>query len=162
MTIKTIDNFIEDKKQFKKIKTILFGSEIPWYYTGAVGTAKDKSGFFFIHHLFYDDKYRSPFSNDILLPIIYRLSFKKLIRARVNCYPKTSKIIYNEMHTDDTSPHKVALFSLNTNNGFTYFEDKTKIKSKENQIILFNDKIKHCSVMQRDTNLRINININYL
>ena len=66
------------------------------------------------------------------------------------------------MHMDDDFFHKVALFSVNTNNGFTYFADETKIESKENQMILFPGNIKHCSVMQRDTNLRINININYL
>ena len=62
-----------------------------------------------------------------------------------------------------TFPHKVALFSLNTNNGFTYFKDKSRIYSKANQIIfILMEKTKHGSVMQTDTNLRINININYI
>ena len=116
----------------------------------------------FLHHLYEDGKFKTPFTETILLPLLYRLPIKKLLRARINCYPKSYKIVYNQMHTDDDFFHKVALFSVNTNNGFTYFEDETKIESKENQMILFPGNIKHCSVMQRDTNLRINININYL
>ena len=86
MKIKTIDNFL-DKDQFKKIEQILFGSNVPWYYTDSVASPKDKSGYFFIHHLYFDDAYQSKFANDVLLPIIYKLSFKKLLRARINCYP---------------------------------------------------------------------------
>tara|TARA_R100000149_G_C5741342_1_gene55262 strand:+ start:28 stop:516 length:489 start_codon:yes stop_codon:yes gene_type:complete len=162
MTIETIDNFIEDKEIFKSIKDRLFGSEMPWYYTPYVGSPTDSSGYYFLHHLYEDGKFKTPFTETILLPLLYRLPIKKLLRARINCYPKSYKIVYNQMHTDDDFFHKVALFSVNTNNGFTYFEDETKIESKENQMILFPGNIKHCSVMQRDTNLRINININYL
>ena len=162
MKIETKDNFIEDKELFKSIKDTLFGSEIPGSNSSFVGDLTDHSGYFFIHHLHFENKFRSPFADTLLLPLLYRLPIKKLLRARVNCYPKSCKIIYNKLHTDDDFLHKVALFSVNTNNGFTYFENKTKIKSKENQMILFPGHIKHCSVMQRDTNLRINININYL
>ncbi len=161
MKIKTIDNFL-DKEQFRKIEQTLFSSNVPWFYTDTVASPDDKSGYFFIHHLYFDDAYQSKFANEVLLPIIYKLSFKRLLRARINCYPKVSKIIYNELHNDLDFPHKVALFSLNTNNGFTYFEDKSKINSKANQIILFDGKTKHGSAMQTDTNLRINININYI
>ena len=159
--MKIIENFIEDKELFNSIKEILFGTDIPWYYCPTTGTSTDVSGFFFMHHLYYNNQFMSPYANSILLPILYRLSFKKLIRARINCYPKTLKIIYNEMHTDFDNEHKVALFSINTNDGFTFFENKKKIESVENRMLLFNGNLKHCSVAQRDTNLRINININY-
>ena len=56
--------------------------------------------------------------------------------------------------------HMVALFSINNNNGYTLFENGDKILSKENQLILFNGDLKHCSVAQTDENVRINININ--
>ena len=162
MTIKTIDNFIEDKEIFKSIQDRLFGSRMPWFYTPYVGSPTDNSGYYFLHHLYEDEKFKTPVADIVLLPLLYRLPIKKLIRARINCYPRSCKIVYNQLHTDYDYDHKVALFSVNTNNGFTYFENKTKIKSKENQMILFPGNIKHCSVMQRDTNLRINININYL
>lgn len=65
------------------------------------------------------------------------------------------------MHRDFDEPHTVALYSLNNNNGFTYFEDtKEKIPSVENQLFLFDGLRRHCSVSQTDTKIRANININ--
>jgi hypothetical protein len=66
------------------------------------------------------------------------------------------------MHTDSPDYHKVALFSINTNNGYTLFENGDKFESKENTLLLFDGHLKHCSVAQIDSNLRINININYI
>jgi hypothetical protein len=65
------------------------------------------------------------------------------------------------MHRDFDEPHTVALYSLNNNNGFTYFEDtKEKIPSVENQLFLFDGLRRHCSVSQTNTKIRANININ--
>ena len=67
------------------------------------------------------------------------------------------------MHRDYAYPHQVALFSLNTCNGYTYFEDtKEKVPSIANQLVIFDGNRNHCSVAQTDENLRINININIL
>ena len=64
------------------------------------------------------------------------------------------------MHTDLPEKHQVALYSVNTNNGYTLFENGDKAPSVENQLVLFDGSLKHCSVAQTDENLRINININ--
>ena len=58
MKIETKDNFIEDKELFKSIKDTLFGSEIPWYHSSFVGDLTDHSGYFFIHHLHFENKFR--------------------------------------------------------------------------------------------------------
>ena len=65
------------------------------------------------------------------------------------------------MHVDDVIPHMVGLYSVNNNNGYTLFEDGTKVKSVENQMVIFDGSRKHCSVAQTDTNVRVNININF-
>ena len=64
-------------------------------------------------------------------------------------------------HVDRYDSHMVGLYSVNTNNGYTLFEDGTKVESVENQMVIFDGKRKHCSVAQTDTKLRINININF-
>ena len=64
------------------------------------------------------------------------------------------------MHTDTPQKHMVALFSINTNNGYTLFENGDKVASVENQLVLFDGSLKHCSVAQTDENIRVNININ--
>ena len=64
------------------------------------------------------------------------------------------------MHVDQPTKHTVALFSVNTNNGYTLFENGEKVVSVENQLVMFDGSIRHCSVAQTDENLRVNININ--
>ena len=64
------------------------------------------------------------------------------------------------MHVDFPQKHRVALFSVNTNNGYTLFDNGEKIQSIENQLVIFDGALKHCSVAQTDTNVRVNINLN--
>jgi len=56
-----------------------------------------------------------------------------------------------------------ALYSVNDNNGYTLFTDTgEKAYSKRNRIIFFNGDVFHQSAVQTDTNLRLNINFNYI
>ena len=58
---------------------------------------------------------------------------------------------------------KVALYSVNDNNGYTLLtETKEKIYSKRNRIAFFDEDVIHQSAVQTDTNVRLNININYI
>ena len=110
--------------------------------------------------LYYDNQQKSSYFNKILMPILGNLNFNYLHRAKVNCYTKKHKHIKTVMHTEMVEIHTVALFSVNTNNGYTLFENGEKVVSVENQLVLFDGSIKHCSVAQTDENLRVNININ--
>ena len=146
---------------FKQMQELVFSNDFPLFYVPTVGSKTDRSDFMFQHMLFYDNKQNSEHYNHLVSPILGKLDFNFLIRAKLNCYTKKEKFIYTDLHTDFGDPHYVALFSLNTCNGFTYFEDtKEKVPSVENQVCIFDGKRSHCSVAQTDTDLRINININ--
>ena len=113
--------------------------------------------------MYQEKQQSSPHFDDLLMPIIGNLKYNFLIRAKLNCYTINSKHIHTEMHRDYSFDHQVALFSFNTCNGYTYFEDtEEKIKSVANQLIIFDGKRNHCSVSQTDSNLRINKNNNIL
>ena len=159
MDIKLIDNFLE-KNLFSQIKNILTNDNFSWYYKSVVGHSEDRSDFFFCHLLFENEQQTSPYFSNILMPILGKLNFNYLIRAKINLYTKKEKEIKTAFHTDFSKKHKVALYSVNTNNGYTLFKNKEKVYSKENQLILFNGELEHCSVAQTDENIRINININ--
>ena len=47
------------------------------------------------------------------------------MRAKVNCYPKRNENNKGNFHIDSTEPHMVGLYSVNSNNGHTLFEDGT-------------------------------------
>jgi hypothetical protein len=159
--MKILQNFLE-KDVFNNIKNILLSNNFPWYYSQITGNKNDYSDSFFYHFLFEDDQQKSPYFNKILMPIISKLNFNYLLRSKINFYTKKNKFIKTAFHLDYQEPHTVALFSINTNNGFTLFKKGNKIPSIENQLLIFDGQLEHCSVSQTDEKFRINININII
>tara|TARA_R100000482_G_scaffold99124_1_gene42863 strand:- start:107 stop:595 length:489 start_codon:yes stop_codon:yes gene_type:complete len=151
-------NFLE-QKTLQNIKKEI--KEIHWFFNNVTGNENDKSNFYFSHTLFQNNKVSSDrYFNTILMPILGKLNFKYLHRAKLNLYTKQNKQIKTSYHTDWNKEHTVALFSLNTNNGYTEFENGKKIKSEENNLVIFPGYLKHRSINQTDENTRINLNIN--
>ena len=153
-------SFLEEN-YFKEMQTHLFSNDFPWYFHNSVAYEGEKD-FVFAHILYYD-KPNSDYYKLIVLPILDKLKVKedKLIRAKVNGYTRNDTPIKHELHIDFKKQHEVCLLGMNTNNGYTEFEDGKKFQSIENSAIIFNGKIKHRSVTQTDERLRVNININY-
>ena len=167
--MKIIKNFLP-KKQFKNIQSILMGSEFPYYYQNNYLDEKHKGNaledYFFVHII--NDQIDSdiiadnPTLENILDPIMLKLKSDYLTRAKINFYPNQHKHIYSNWHTDqDNENTKVAIYCVNTCNGYTELKTGEKAPSVENSIILFNANELHRSVTQTDTKRRINININY-
>ena len=65
------------------------------------------------------------------------------------------------MHRDYETKHKGVLYSLNTCDGYTIFEDGTKVKSVANRALLFDPSIPHCSTTCTNAWYRSNIILNY-
>ena len=71
--------------------------------------------------------------------------------------------IRSGFHVDFHYEHsRTAIFYVNTNDGYTEFEDGTKIESKENRIVIFPTLIKHSGVTCTDQQNRVVINFNYI
>lgn len=157
--MKIIENFIDNKNIVNDIQSTLLSNTFPYFYNDHTSKPNDKSDFLFGHMLFYDEDVQSSYYNKILSPILGRLNYDYLLRAKINCYTKKDTHIETGMHVDMEDNHFVALYSVNTNNGYTLFEDGTKVQSVANQLVIFDGQLKHCSVSQTDKNLRININI---
>jgi len=157
-----INNFIKDSKVSSAIKNLLLSYTFPYYYSDSTANPEDKNDYFFSHILYDKNQQNSTYFNQITMPILGRLNFNYLQRVKVNCYTKKPTQIITGMHTDLPEKHQVALYSVNTNNGYTLFENGDKVASVENQLVLFDGSLKHCSVAQTDENVRININIDLL
>ena len=106
MDLKIIDNFLE-KSIFNNIKDILLSNKFDWYYQNFVGNDKDSSDFFFCHYLFKEDRQSSPYFSSILIPIIGKLNFSYLYRAKINLYTKKNEIIKTAFHNDMENKHFV-------------------------------------------------------
>ena len=171
--IKIEDNFIEQEK-FDELQDLIFGPRFSWKY-GTIIDYEDLGTFQFTH-LFY--AMNSPISNVIeqLNPILQEIKAVSIWQIKANLLTKTPNIIKNTFHVDmgdktveginEMSEEKMkqwatSIFYMNTNNGYTEFEDGTKVESVANRIVTFPANIKHRGTSCTDEKTRVVINFNY-
>lgn len=159
--MEVINNFLPENI-FKDIQSIMMGPNMSWYYQEKSTKESNTEEDFIFTHIFYGENSQpSELFQRIIHPILGRINFNYLIRARGRLMTKRDKLIPQPFHQDLPTKHIVALFSINTNNGHTLFEDGTKQYSKENTLLLFDGELKHATVPQTDKSVRININFNF-
>jgi hypothetical protein len=156
---KVIKNFLPNE-DFQKLKNLLFGENISWYYLKHMVHSDDG---FFAHNFFNHSSPRSDYFNDFIIPILIKLNFAAVIKVRANFTFKKKKKYFSQFHTDCSFINKTAILYMNTCNGYTILDEKLKIKIKceENKMLIFNSQIKHCLASQTDEEKRIVINFNY-
>ena len=72
------------------------------------------------------------------------------------------KIIRHGFHVDFSYVgSKTAIYYVNSNNGYTEFEDGTKIESIKNRIVIFPSNLKHTGTTCTDRKIRTIVNFNY-
>ena len=164
--MKIEDNFLKQEKFDKLQKLMGEPSLFPWFYNEIIVFEDDVDKFQFIH-VFYD-KYMplSSCSNELdsIINIIQPLT---IYRIKANLLTRTSNIIENQFHVDiGISEEKLkqlttAIFYVNTNNGYTKFEDGTKVESVANRMVTFPSNLKHRGTSCTDEKTRVVINFNY-
>ena len=151
-----IKNFLP-KNVFKKVHDKLFSETFSWYLAHDVvsydakwsATCEDIYNWQLIHNF-----YESPatFSQEINI-------------MNSNLTPRADKIVEHGFHRDIEPPISnatTAILYLNTNNGYTVFEDGTKIDSVANTFVSFPSDTKHTGSTCTDTKFRGLINFNYI
>ena len=162
--IRIIDDFLFST-DFNDIQNKLVNDpSFPWNFsisTEHYGEWNEMSPFQFVHLLYRNC---TPVSDHFkfLNPILAILNPRALIRAKINLTTRSENIIESTFHTDQPFDHKVAIFYLNTNDGYTLFEDGTKIESVANRIVLFDGNTKHLGTNCTDKQRRVVLNIDYL
>ena len=159
-----IDNFLE-KENFDLLKKIIISEGFPIYYNSHV-VSKDEItnlGELNFTHILYDSYagIQSQYFDMIYQLLIQYLKPERIIRSKVNCYPRTWRPITHDFHVDYKFPHKGAILSLNTCNGSTKIKRQGKIKSIENRLLKFDPNTPHASVSCSDQRCRWNIIVNY-
>ena len=156
------DNFIEPDG-FQQLQMLMLGEDLPWYYMDKIDYPDDKDKFQFTH-LFYDPE-KGGDGKNIFSFIFSELKAKKLYSIKANLIPRTSKIQIGRYHTDIPlkleTPHTTGILYMNTNNGYTEFEDGTKVESVANRFICFPTIMKHRGTSCTDKKTRVLINFNY-
>ena len=150
--MEVIDNFL-DEKVFLDFKNKIFSEEFPWYWCDNTIDKKDNptcnelDNYQLIHNFYY---YNMPVSNnmELLNPVLDRLSIMpwNCIKVKLNATTRTQKIVEHGFHIDISDGFdrcNTAVLYLNTNNGYTLFEDGTKVESVANRLVTFNNFTKH-------------------
>jgi len=166
--MKIFDDFLP-RREFNSLQEFIMGGEIDWYLQPWIADTNDNpspSSINFTHLFYGNDQPVDVQGLNMLVPLIDRLNSISLIRLKANAYPNTSDIVEHPYHTDSDYKHQTCLFYINSNDGYTKFDDTIdfpikKIKSKENRLVFFDSSLPHASTSCTDTRIRYNININY-
>ncbi len=178
--IRVIDNFLPQdcfdsmwefisSKDFIWNKGLIISSkETPFF-----DVCDEKYNFQFYHEFYGYNEALSDVFKPIVVPFIEVICgvgkvnhnmdpVRSLIRAKINFNPCADKIIEHSLHTDVSHlGSTTAVFYFNTNNGYTMFEDGTKIESVANRFIMFPCHLKHTGTTCTDQQGRYVMNINY-
>jgi hypothetical protein len=158
---KIIDDFLSDD-EFFRLQKLFLSPSVPWYYNKSVLVvgAKEKH-FQFTHTIYNNWKPDSALFND-LMPILEVIAPKSLIRIKANLGTRTVENEETGFHCDTTYPCTTAILYLNTTNGYTVFEDGTKIEGIANRFVEFDSQLKHSGATQTDSQVRVVLNFNYI
>jgi len=164
--VKIIDNFLDDS-EFDHLYEYMMGPRFLWYYNDQVTIPcfnQSQLNYQFTHCFFRENEgiTGDPFNH--IIPCLNKLDIKFLLRSKCNLNPKTEvNQQIGDFHSDyDVEFSKTAILYVNTNNGFTLFENGTKVESVANRLVIFNTIEKHVGYSCTDQNVRVVINFNYI
>ena len=144
----------------------MMGNEFPWFYNDVITYGPDGNpdpGFQFVHSFFkIDEAYYNVDTFNLLNPLLGHLNVKNLYKLKANQNPANGGKQLGRHHVDINIPNATtSILYINTNDGYTKFEDGTIVESIENRLVTFDTQTKHvgfgCSSYKR----KVLININY-
>ena len=161
--IEVVDNYLS-VEDLKKVQDIIFSLDFPFYWNGRVikNGGEEPKMFYFTHLLFDTPQGNNSEYFNALYDIFYpKMNIKALNRMKINLYTSNIEQFEHGYHFDRKYPHKGAIFSLNSCDGYTKFETGEQIESVENRMMFFDPSIPHTSANTTNVKRRININFNY-
>ena len=164
MHYQIIDNFLDDAT-FLHIQKEIYGPTFPWFHGNVIvlpTSGIDKMTNWQLYHVLYYAYSPQSHIFSLLEPIIKKLNPSAILRIKANLVPGADKIIEHGFHVDCTEfKGKTAVYYINSNNGFTVFEDGNKVESIANRMLIFDSTIKHTGKTCTDARNRCVINFNY-
>ena len=173
--IEIIDNFLEEES-FEIIRSIM-GENIVWTYNEILPyegndqlTADETYNHQYCHSVYHNEEIESGFYHALKESGIFRkLKVRSLCRVKFNSICREAKIIthgfHQDIHFDDTIEEgegcKTSILYINTNDGFTVFENGSKIKSIANRLVTFPVTYRHSGTTCTDCPRRIALNMVY-
>ena len=162
MKIKITDNFLS-KEEFTKLQSFIMSDMMPWYFNDFIvdrNKTEGLSNYQFTHTFYKEFQVWSP-NFSLLANLISQLKVKSLVRIKLNLSHRTDTNIKSSFHCDTAFDCITSILYINTNNGYTEFENGEKIDSVENKLVTFPSNMKHLGTTCTNQKRRIVLNINY-
>ena len=165
--MKIEDNFLE-QTAFNELQAFMMETDLSWFYNSYIVDENVEEKNFQFTHTFY--RYNTPQSSHYpkMLPIIDKLGLHSIAKIKSNLLTRTSNIVKHTFHIDMPNMSKeklkhwtTSIFYMNSNNGYTEFEDGTKVESIANRMVIFSSNLKHRGTSCTDEKTRVVINFNY-
>jgi len=157
--IEIIDDFLPEE-EFKTIQSFMMGGEFRWFYSKGRSTPDD--GLFLMVHVFFQPKVGSNSEHlDIWNLFMNKVEAKNCTRIKANLSFKTPTIEPGPYH-QDFPDMKTAVFYINTNDGYTEFENGVRVSSVANRVCIFDSNLQHRGTTHTEGgHQRIVVNFNY-
>ena len=169
------DNFLEED-YFDYLSQVLMGTwhdrAIMYQMQKTVSDSTDTEvmppwNFMGISMIYDNDEPLHPFYKELsetFLPLFREkvYDYRAIVRIKCNFYPYTETFHKHRYHKDYTFDNIGAVFSVNTCDGYTEFDDGDIVESVANRLVVFNAQDRHRSTTTTTDFGRFNINFNVL
>ena len=162
--MKIIDNFL-DEDEFNIIQQYFLNDSFTWHLNDSIANKRQGIDQYQFTHTFFDiSKPSLQNYSSFLQPLLLKLKPQYIFRIKANLRPRTTQGVLSDYHVDMSLNQQTAIFYLNTNNGYTKFQenDYDDVKSIANRLLTFYGGLQHCGCSATDSNYRIVLNINYI
>ena len=155
--VQIIDNFLSEDI-FRNIQHTMLSDDFPWYFNDGILHDNEKDRYQFTHNFVIEDVYHRHF--DLIKPCISKLDANSLLRIKANLNPRTVFHRNGGFHFDYPNV-TTSIFYINSNNGWTKFEDGCKVNCVENRMVIFDSNIKHAGFSCTNKKRKVAVNFNY-
>tara|TARA_Y100000310_G_C20562592_1_gene753796 strand:- start:32 stop:565 length:534 start_codon:yes stop_codon:yes gene_type:complete len=167
-----IDNFLDDEI-FKEIQQVILGEQFPWRFNEYILSPEldgHRRVFQFTHSLYKEYNPSSKLCS-IIDPVLEIIRPIAIYRIKANLRTRTTNIEESKPYHVDFADFgnnqeklkqwTTSVLYMNTNNGYTKFEDGSIVESVANRFLTFESDMLHCGTSCTDENKRVIINFNY-
>lgn len=157
--MKVIDNFLSTEDHQRIIKIF---KDINWFYNkNVVYDGEEDPNLYALVTCIYQQGWN--YNREVTNIFTKYINPYNWIRIKANFGPKRNIFLENALHVDmvDTLPNQwTSVYYINSNNGYTYFENGEKVSSVANRMVIFPVDTMHSGTTSTDDH-RLVINFNW-
>lgn len=166
--MRVLDDYL-DADVFLRMRAAIGSQDFPWHKTPVLWPPpiglEDAYNVQFVHG-FYQRKPGFRHASErmpVVWPLIERLDPAILLKAKVNRTLRRPRQVVYGMHVDTRRPGATTgILYLNSNDGYTAFEDGRRVDSVANRLVLFDAALRHSGACCTDAPERLVLNINFV